>query len=78
MQNHTNGNWFVGCFEIEPAMVLKYFRYVCCCVNLNIVSGLFNIDAIEAFDDSKVIEWVGHMLLYSCSEFFTCLEVACH
>jgi hypothetical protein len=52
---------------------------ICFTVNLNLVSSLYNVDAIELFDDTKVIQWVWcHVSLdlkldcLTCSHVFGC------
>ena len=61
----------------RPAMVLHDSFGVCSMVFFHVVSSLYNIDAVESFNDSKVIEWVRRVALNFLSGCFACCYVIC-
>jgi hypothetical protein len=59
----AHGEGFVSGFFIRPAMVFSNFLDIGFTADLIIVASLLNVHSVEAFDNAKVIELVGHVLL---------------
>ncbi len=49
---------------ILPSVMFHYFVDVSLSRNLDVVSSLLNVEAIKAFDYSKFVEFIDHVVLY--------------